>query len=345
MTRLPSIQPGSRIPVPVWSPTIGMVAARTKVADHFVRAIPSTTVRGLLALIATSLLWGLVVVAPEFVADASATSIVGGRFVVLGLVSAIVGRRHLHREVRAQVPWGRAFRYAFAGFVGYYLLLVLAVQRAGPAPVAAVIGVTPVLYALAGARRERLDLRKLAGPGAVLLAGLGLAQIVDLREAGSTGMGGLLSGLVLALASVVVWIWYGLENGRYLRTGVVSGTTWTSIVGVAAGALGLPFLAHGLFFTSAGIGSAPNAWFAVIIVLGMGSAWLGTVAWNAASTLLPESLLGPLIGVEILVGLGYAHAYTRSLPAPITALGYVLLLGGVVFSVVRVDRLRSTVPV
>lgn len=201
---------------------------------------------------------------------------------------------------------------------------------------------TPVLYALAGARRERLDVRKLAGPGAVLLAGLGLAQVVDLRGVGSTGLSSLVLGLVLALASVLVWIWYGLENGRYLRTTLVNGTAWTSVVGVAAGLLGLPFLAHGLVVSSAGIGSAPTTWFAVVIVLGMGSAWLGTVAWNAASTLLPDSLIGPLIGVEILVGLAYAHAFTRSWPAPITALGYVLLLGGVVFSVVRVDRLRAT---
>lgn len=308
---------------------------RQKLAVRFVAAVPNATARGLLALLVTGLLWGMVVIGPAFVPDASATSIVGGRFVVLGVVSFTLGRRHLRGA-----DWSRAFQYAFAGFVGYYLLLVFAIQRAGPAPAAAVIGLTPVLYALAGAHRERLAVRRLAGPMAVLLIGLALAQVVEMRSAGERGASDLLMGLGLAVASVLVWIWYGLQNGRYLRSHQVNGTRWTSVVGVAAGILGLPFLLHGLTL-GGGIGTAPQNWFAVVIILGFGSAWLGTVAWNAASALLPEAVLGPLLGIELLIGLAYAHLFTRSWPAPITAAGYGLLLAGVVYSVIRVDRLRA----
>lgn len=316
----------------------------TLVREHlgpaFVRAVPNQTVRGVLALVATGLLWGLVVVGPEVVADASATSIVGGRFVTLGIVSAILGRHHLRGTDRA-IDWGRALRYGLAGFVGYYLLLVLAIQRAGAAPVAAVIGLTPVLYALAGAHRERLDVRRLAGPMAVLLIGLGLVHLVTLQHAdGTSGVAELVTGLGLALASVVVWIWYGLDNAEYLRTSGRSGTQWTSTVGVAAGVLGVPFLLHGATI-GGGVGSDPLLWLAVVVVLGAGSAWLGTVAWNAASTLLPESVVGPLLVIELLIALTYAHLWAGSWPGAVTIGGYVLLIVGVVLAVVRVDRLRA----
>ncbi len=327
--------PSSRLHVTAGPPPTRVLAAlRSDVARTFVALIPSTTVRGLLALLATGLLWGLVVVGPEFVPEASATSIVGGRFVVLGLASAILGRRRLRG-----IDWPRAARYAVAGFTGYYLLLVLGIQRAGAAPVAAVIGITPVVYAIVGARRERLDVRRLAGPLAVMLLGIGVVNLVDLRSVGAAGAMDLLVGLGFAAASVVVWIWYGLDNGRYVRTSGIGGTRWTSAVGVAAGVMAVPLLVHGLTI-GGGVGRSPETWLMVVVVLGLGSAWLGTVAWNAASTLLPESVIGPLLVVELAVGLVYAHLFAHSWPAPVTMAGYVLLGAGVVLSVVRVDALR-----
>lgn len=305
------------------------------VVRRFVHAVPDPTARGLLALLATGLLWGLVVVGPELVPGASATSIVGGRFVVLGAVSFGAARGRF-----VGIEWRRAFAYAVAGFVGYYLLLVLGIQRAGAAPVAALIGITPVLYAVAGARAERLDVRRLAGPLAVLLIGIALVHAVDLTAVRQAGGVELLVGLGFGLASTLVWLWYGLDNGRYLRRSLVNGTQWTNAVGFAAGVLAVPLLVHGVTF-GGGVGPDPLRWVAVVVVLGMGSAWLGTVAWNAASRLLPESLLGPLLVVELLITLVYAHAFTRAWPAPVTAVGYVVLVLGVVLSVVQVDRLRA----
>lgn len=305
------------------------------VARRFVAAVPDPTVRGLLALLATGLLWGLVVIGPELVPGASATSIVGGRFVVLGAVSLVAARGRL-----AGIPWRRAFAYALAGFVGYYWLLVLGIQRAGAAPVAALIGVTPVLYAIAGARAERLDVRRLAAPLGVLLIGIVLVHAVDLRAAGSAGGVDTMVGLALGLASALVWIWYGLSNGRFLRASGLGGTRWTNAVGVAAGVLAVPFLLHGVL-VGGGVGPDPVRWSLVVLVLGMGSAWLGTVAWNAASALLPESLLGPLLVVELLIALVYAHVFAGAWPAPVTLAGYLVLVVGVVLCVLAVDRLRA----
>ncbi len=305
------------------------------VASRFVTAVPNPTVRGLLALLATGLLWGLVVIGPELVPDASATSIVGGRFVVLGAVSFVAARGRF-----VGVPWKRAFAYAFAGFTGFYLLMVIGVQKAGAAPIAAIIGLTPVLYAIAGARAERLDLRRLAGPLAVLLIGLGAVHVVDLREVGHAGSQDLLVGLGFGLASTLVWLWYGLDNGRYLRSNHVNNAQWTNAVGLAAGILGVPFLLHGVTI-GGGVGSDAGRWAVVVVVLGVGSAWLGTVAWNAASKLLPESLLGPLLVVELLIGVSYAHLLAGSWPSPATLAGYALLVAGVVLSVRTADRLRT----
>ncbi len=146
-------------------------------------------------------------------------------------------------------------------------------------------------------------------------------------------------GFALGLASILVWLWYAIDNGRFLRRTHVNSTQWTSAVGFAAGVLALPLLGHGL--VTGGVGPDPMRWLLVVLALGFGSAWLGTVAWNAASKLLPESLIGPLLVIELVIGLAYAHMFTSSWPAPVTAAGYGVLVVGTVLSVIKVGRLRA----
>lgn len=291
-------------------------------------------VRGVLALLVAAGLWGLVVVGPDLVPGASASAIVGGRFVVLGLVAGVMSRGSLRGR-----GWGRALRYAAAGFVGYYLLLVVGIRLAGAAPAAVVLGLTPVAYAIVGARHDRLDLRALGAPLAIVTAGLLLVHAVDLSHTAAGSVWSVVAGLAVTGASVAVWMWYGLDNGRFLRGGDVDAGAWTATVGMAAGLLSAPLLGHALL--TGGVGPDVGRWALVSAVLGIGSAWLGTMAWNTAARLLPESVVGPLLVVELLAALAYAHLVAGRLPDALTALGYLLLLLGGAHSMVRVTRLRA----
>lgn len=286
---------------------------------------------GLLALLATCLLWGLTVVAPVVVPAASATAIVGGRFVVLGVVALLVGARRWRALGWPHLQtWRLAARLAAQGFVGFYLLLVLAIQLAGPGPAAAVIGCTPVAYALAGARRERLALRPLGAPVAVMALGLAVVHGLDLATADAGGVAPMIAGMLCATAGLIVWIGYGLDNAAHVRTPGVDLLSWTCTVGVAAGALSLPLLAHaGL---TGGIGPQPGRWAAVVVVLGVGSAWMGTRAWNIASSRLPEVVIGPLLVGELVASLAYVHLLAGTRPSPVALTGYGLLVVGVVAS-------------
>jgi len=277
---------------------------------------------GLLAMLATGALWGTVFIGPELVAGTPATAVVGGRYVLFGLAAGVLGRRHLRAA-----PWGRATQFALTGFVGCYLLVVLAVQRAGAAPITVLVGTTPVVYAIVGARRAGFDARRLAGPLAVLLTGIVLVNVVDIRQTTGRSTGDLVAGLALGLGAVAMWTWYGLHNATWLRTSNWSSSAWTAVVGAATGVLALPVLLHGLVIADASV--TPRL-VGVWVVLGLGPAWLGTITWNVASRLLPETITGPLLVIETMFALGYAHVLHGTFPTPLTMLGYVLLMVGVV---------------
>lgn len=315
-------------------PTRPPATAASRILGRRRPPTPSDTAVGVLALIAAAGLWGLVIIGPDLLPHTSTSAIVGGRFVVLGLVAAIASRGRLRGR-----DWPRAFRYAFAGFVGYYALLVVGIRFAGAAPAAVVMGLTPVAYALIGARSERLDLRALAAPLTIVTAGLLLVHAVDLGSVGAASVGGMLVGLLITAASVALWMWYGVDNGRHLRTGAVDSRAWTTTVGIAAGVMSAPIFGHAVL--TDGIGPDVGRFAVVVVVLGVGSAWLGTMAWNVAARLLPESLVGPLLVVELLVALVYAHLVGGHLPALPTTIGYLLLMGGGVLTIRGVSRQRA----
>jgi drug/metabolite transporter (DMT)-like permease len=98
------------------------------------------------------LAYGTAFLVPETLPKVSAVEITMGRYVVYGALSAVLllttarGRwRRFGRGV-----WGTALLLGLTGNVGYYLLVVLAVQQAGAPLTALVVGALPVTLAVAG---------------------------------------------------------------------------------------------------------------------------------------------------------------------------------------------------
>src|SRR4051812_48383580 len=154
--------------------------------------------------VAAGLVWGVAFVVPERLADVPASQLTLGRYLVYGLLSVLLLLRDLP-AVRAlgRRDWLAALAFALAGNVGYYLLLVLAIEQAG-APLTAIgIGAIPVCVALAGTLHDRaLPLTALYAPLALTLAGIAAVDVAALTGAGDLGVHGP-RGLVLGSAAML----------------------------------------------------------------------------------------------------------------------------------------------
>src|SRR5436305_4675568 len=116
-----------------------------------------------------------------------------GGYLVWGLLSAALRRRD-RSAARAlgRREWLAALAFAAAGNVGYYLLLVLAIQQAGATLSAIGIGAIPVAVAVGGTLRDRaVPLRALRVPLALTLAGIAAVDLAGLLGAGDLGVHGL----------------------------------------------------------------------------------------------------------------------------------------------------------
>ncbi len=300
--------------------------------------------------VGAGLIWGLAFVIPEVLDDVSAVALTAGRYVVYGLLSAALLLR-----VRRGLPSLRgadrraALALAFAGNVGYYALLVIAIQRAGAPLAAAVIGTVPVSLAIAGGVADgTLDLRRLAPSLALILAGLLTVNAAVLGDpASGEDAGRVATGLLAAAGAVALWTWYGIANARFLaaRPDIGAGT-WSSVVGVATLLLAIPTLPAALLLGGGGSGAIgdPVSFVAAVVVLGVLVSWLATLLWNRAATRLPVGLAGQLIVVETLAGTAYSYIARGALPAAVTVAGFALLFAGVLTAIRRGARRPARVP-
>src|ERR671913_537672 len=102
--------------------------------------------RGIAAGAGGGLLWGLAFLVPMLLETVSAVDLALGRYLVYGLLSAALLRSRLDGGA-----WRSALLLAVTGHVGYYVLLVVAIEHAGAPLAAIVVGAIPVSVAVAGA--------------------------------------------------------------------------------------------------------------------------------------------------------------------------------------------------
>jgi drug/metabolite transporter (DMT)-like permease len=307
---------------------------------------------GLLAGILAGALWGLTFIAPLVAAPYSTFDLTVGRYLAYGLVSVAVLAPGRFQSLRSLSPrdWLRLVALGFTGNVGYYLAVSAAVPRAGTAVVALIIGCVPVVMSVLGNRGERrLPPRKLAPSLVLIAAGLLTVNGAAFAQAKTVGaVGAFATGVVLTLAALSLWTWYGLTNARILaERKTLSPAVWTALTGIGTLIALIPVLLIGWL---AGWSMLPTlglagpgalrlvAWSLVLAVL---CSWAATWAWSIAAQRLPVSLAGQLIVVETIFALLYGALYRGQSPGWAEVLGGALLIAGVVVALRTFHQARS----
>jgi drug/metabolite transporter (DMT)-like permease len=295
---------------------------------------------GLMVGMGSMLAYGTAFLVPETLPTVSAVEITMGRYVVYGALSAVLllttarGRwRRFGRGV-----WGTALLLGLTGNVGYYLLVVLAVQRAGAPLTALVVGALPVTLAVAGTRGSAGRLRALVPALVLTLAGLTLVNISALTRAQDPGRSPAW-GLATAVAALASWTWFGLGNARFLDAHPDIGPMlWASVLGIAGLAWTLPVIAV-LLFTGRTVTATnqPAGYLAGVLLLGILTSWVAAAAWNRAATALPVALAGQLVVIETVAGTTYSYLYHHAWPEPAVLAGLALLVAGVSLAVRRTN--------
>ena len=293
---------------------------------------------GILAGLAAGALWGLVFVAPRMTVGLSSVDLAAGRFVSYGAVAALVmlitWRSHQLPSARQALA---ALGMSVLGFTGYYLLLVLAIQRAGTELPTLIIGTIPIWVMLLG---KPLGLKWTALLPGLVLTAAGLLLMMNATPAADPAApvpsdGNYWQGVAFALAAMLCWTAFAILNAAWLkRHPQVNATEWANWLGIATG-VGAVLLWLVAGSESKALLADENIGFSVVVCIatGVGSAWLATILWNIASQRLSASLCGQLIVSETLFALLYSFAWDRAWPGALQLLAAVLFTLGILASI------------
>jgi drug/metabolite transporter (DMT)-like permease len=293
---------------------------------------------GIVAGLAAGALWGLVFVAPRMLpmgtGGYSSIDLTAGRFVVYGLVAALVMLADWRRR---RLP---TFKQALAalwmsvlGFTGYYLLLVWGIRDAGTEVPSLLIGTIPLWVMLLG-KPQNLRWSALLPGLALTVAGLAIMMASTHQE--TDGMAPhFWRGVAFAAASLVCWTAFAILNSAWLkRNPEVDATDWANWLGIATG------LGASLMWLAGGSGvhtllARPDFFRFVLLCMaaGFGSTWLATILWNKASQRLSASLCGQLVVSETIFALLYSFLWDGHWPTAAEGVACVLFTLGILASI------------
>jgi drug/metabolite transporter (DMT)-like permease len=293
---------------------------------------------GLMAGTGAGLVWGLAFLVPVLLPGWSAVAVTAGRYLACGVLSlALLAYQGRTGWRLARQHWRAALGLAITGNVGYYLLLVIGIQKIGAPVTDTIIGCIPVVVAVVSNwRAPFLPWGRLVLPAALSLAGLALINAVEFTGShqAAVGLGARLAGLAAAIAAVALWTWYALANARFLtaRPDLPAGS-WSSVVGLATLAVTavalLPLALAGHAGSPVTGRPGPAAFLAGVVLLGVVVSWGGTWLWNTASARLPTTTAGLLINIETVSGYVYVYLARRHWPPLGQIAGFALILAGV----------------
>ncbi len=300
------------------------------------KGLPPGFAVGIAAGLGAGAFWGTTFIAPLLVPAYGHTDLTVGRYLAsalfaLGFLLFTALRGRLRRPTWRQAL--DALWLSALGYTGYYLLLVWAIDAAGAALPALIIGTIPLWLMLLG-KPHHLRWATLV-PGLLLTAaGLGL---MVLQAGGGTGGGGarLWVGIGWAALAMASWTAFGLLNARWMRQHPdVDSTLWANWLGVAAGLGSLVlWVLDGSPVDE--LVSRPDfgLFLLVCAITGIGAAWVASVLWNVASRRLSTSLAGQLIVSETVFALVYAFAWGGQWPAWQQLLACGLFIAGILASI------------
>ena len=304
---------------------------------------------GSLFALAAGLMWGGVFIGPLLLPDYPAAMQSFGRYIAFGLIAlplAWLDGKLLRQLDRSD--WIEALKLGLVGNIVYYLFLASAIARAGGPLPTMIIGTLPVVIAISSnlrdARRDgRLPWGRLAPSLGLIAAGIACVNQVELdhlRADPAADLSRYALGGLLAVGAVACWTWYPMRNADWLRAHPDrSPRAWATAQGVAT--LPLALAGYAGFWawtawTSAAmpmpLGPRPAVFVGLMLAIGLLASWLGTLCWNEASQRLPTALVGQLIVFETLSALAYALLLRGAWPPPLTGVGVVLLVTGVLWA-------------
>lgn len=305
---------------------------------------------GVLCGVSANLAWGLAFLMPVLLPDSDAVALALGRYLVFGLVSlsvVIFTRGAWMRGLGRQV-WLTALAFAFAGHLGYYFFLVQGIRNAGAPITTVIIGTLPVTVALTGNWvRKEFPFSRLLVPLGFITVGLVLVNLIEVdwgtALSGHSGTTWVI-GIASALAALGLWTWYAVANANFLRRHPeISSSAWSTLMGVGTLALSLVALPIAAVSGGVHIDGAGSLLPLVIgsLVLGVLVSWVGTVLWNRSSGLVPISIAGQLVVIQVIAGLIYVFTWDGRMPPPLELAGILLLIGGVLLAIQRTRKTPS----
>ena len=156
-----------------------------------------------------------------------------------------------------------------------------------------------------------------------------------------------LLGVLMAVASVICWSRYALDNTRYLAQSQFNGTQWSTLWGLVVGLISALLWAL-LWLLSPAATDGPEIpaqrwqlFWLLNLAVAIFSSWLGNWMWNAASQRLPITFVGQLLVFETLFALAYHFLYEQRLPKASELAPMALILAGVFWSLRRFQAARQ----
>lgn len=300
---------------------------------------------GLFAAIAATFAWSLLYILPGLVGDYSLfdLAVVSYAFAGVGSLGVLFVHR---REVRRLRPgdWACAGLLGFLGYIGYFFLITTAVRAAGPVIPPVMMGLVPIVLAIAGnLRSASVPWRAIAGPLAVAAVGISLVNLSAFEPGrATTGLstGSMLFGLSAALLAIGFWTGFGLLNETALaRRPGLSPMLWSALLIFMCSVEMLLFIPVGLYLELSSFARQPGelagtpALIVCGLVQGLGATLAGAWAWSVATRRLPLALSGQLIASQTLYAAALGLLVHQRWPAPLEALGTGLLFVGVVWAI------------
>jgi len=304
--------------------------------------MPHSYAIGITAALAAALVWSMNFVVPFVIDSYSVFDFALLRFVISGGVGVITlawkwdKARHLVLR-----DWLVAALLVFIGYVGYFLLVAGSAIYVGPVIAPAILGIVPVVLAIAGNLRQgTVPWRLLAAPLMLVVLGLWLVNRETPANIDYSATPTLLRGMLLAIGAVALWTWFGLANQAALavRPNMDTGI-WTALILIGGGVEMLAFFPVGALLGVFQIPHLGLSWKAAgpLYVWGISLAFLssvgGTWAWTIAARNLSVALSAQLIVAETGFGAIFGLAVHSRWPTWAEATGLAALIFGVVTAI------------
>ncbi len=293
---------------------------------------------GILFALGACLLWGTIFVIPQFLPEFSSLEVALGRYFFYGLFSALLLIKKFPRQ--SLRTWSLAFFFGLVANVIYYIGIVIGVRFATPPVTVLVVGMCPVMAALYGNLHSReFSFRGLLLSCFVMVCGIVLVNVTEIDWSfGKSSLKEYMIGMAGAIVALLTWAHYAVQNAKFLKANPeLPRTEWATMIGVST--LFWVILLTGFLTMSSNeiinlqkfVHYSPQLgkFLLCTAFLGIACAWVGCYWWNKASSLVPISIIGPLIIFETLFGLLCVFLYEMRMPTAIEFTGITAMLGGV----------------